>query len=384
MPKLLFGEAFSEHFDPPNVMVLCGAERRTDLGFSMRAITVSPGQAGSVRLEDVPDPPASDGPILVRTVALGVCGTDRDIVAGEYGWAPPGENRLVLGHESLGRVEQTPADTGVVPGDLVVGIVRRPDPVPCPACAVGEWDMCRNGRYTERGIKERNGYGAERFRLESEFAVRVDPGLGLLGVLLEPASIVAKAWDHTERIGHRSRAWMPKTLMVTGAGPIGLLAALMGAQRGLDVHVLNRHASDLKSSLVRELGGSFHTDGMAAVDRVQPDVLIECTGSPELIGEVLARTASGGIVCLTGVTAPGHARSFDIGRYNRTMVLNNDAVFGTVNANRRHYEMAAKALALADKTWLARLITRRVSVERWSEALLHSADDIKVVIDFSL
>jgi len=350
----------------------------------MRAITVFPGQPGSVRLEDVPDPPASDGPILVRTVALGVCGTDRDIVAGEYGWAPPGENRLVLGHESLGRVEHAPAGAGVVPDDLVVGIVRRPDPVPCPACAVGEWDMCRNGRYTERGIKERNGYGAERFRLESEFAVRVDPGLGLLGVLLEPASILAKAWDHTERIGHRSRGWKPKAVMVTGAGPIGLLAALMGAQRGLDVHVLNRHASDLKSSLVRELGGSFHTDGMAAVDRVQPDVLIECTGSPELIGEVLARTASGGIVCLTGVTAPGHARSLDIGRYNRTMVLNNDAVFGTVNANRRHYEMAAKALALADKTWLARLITRRVSVERWSEALRHSPDDIKVVIDFSL
>jgi threonine dehydrogenase-like Zn-dependent dehydrogenase len=243
--------------------------------------------------------------------------------------------------------------------------------------------MCRNGRYTERGIKERNGYGAERFRLEPEFAVRIDPALGLLGVLLEPASIVAKAWDHTERIGQRSRAWKPRTLMVTGAGPIGLLAALMGAQRGLDVHVLNRHASDLKSSLVRELGGSFHTDGMAAVDRVQPDILMECTGSPQLIGEVLARTASGGIVCLTGVTAAGHALPFDIGHYNRTMVLNNDAVFGTVNANRRHYELAAVALARAEKTWLARLITRRLPVERWPEAMRHSPDDIKVVIEFS-
>src|SRR5215831_19465190 len=154
----------------------------------MRAITVSPGTANSARLDEVPDPPASDGAILART------------------W--------VLGHESLGEVIEAPEHCGVARGDLVVGIVRRPDPVPCPACAVGEWDMCRNGRYTERGIKERNGYGAERFRLESEFAVRVDPGLGLLGVLLEPASIVAKAWDHTERIGHRSRAWKPKTLMV--------------------------------------------------------------------------------------------------------------------------------------------------------------------------
>src|SRR5215470_11915511 len=334
----------------------------------MRALTVAPGIAHSAGIEDVPAPPASDGAVLVRSLALGVCGTDREIVAGLYGWAPPGHKRLVIGHESLGTVEEAPVNSGFVPGDLVVGIVRRPDPVPCPACAAGEWDMCRNGRYTERGIKERNGYGAERFRLESEFAVRVDPGLGLLGVLLEPASIVAKAWDHTERIGHRSRAWKPKTLMVTGAGPIGLLAALMGAQRGLDVHVLNRHASSLKSSLVRELGGSFHTDGIAAVDRNQPDILIECTGSSELIGQVLARTASSGIVCLTGVTAPGHAQSFDLGLYNRTMVLNNDTVFGTVNANRRHYEMAAEALARADEGWLARLITRRVPLERWSEA----------------
>jgi glucose 1-dehydrogenase len=349
----------------------------------MRAITVSPGLADSARLEDVPDPPTSDGAILVRTLALGVCGTDREIVAGEYGWAPPGQSRLVLGHESLGRVEQAPGNIGIAPGDLVVGIVRRPDPVPCPACAGGEWDMCRNGRYTERGIKERNGYGSEWFRLEPEFAIRIDPTLGVLGVLLEPTSIVAKAWDHTERIGRRSETWQPKTLMVTGAGPIGLLAALMGAQRGLEVHVLNHHASDLKSSLVRELGGTFHTDGIAALNHVQPDILMECTGAPALIGNILGHTAPGGIVCLAGVTAPGHAINLDIGLYNRTMVLDNDAIFGTVNANRRHYELAAEAIAQADKGWLARLITRRVPAERWLEAMEHRSDDIKVVIDFS-
>src|SRR5262249_7194049 len=118
----------------------------------MRAITVSPGVANSARLEDVPPPPVSDGAILVRTLALGVCGTDREIIAGEYGWSPPGQARLVLGHESLGRVEEAPTHSGLVSGDLVVGVVRRPDPVPCPACAAGEWDMCRNGRYVERGI----------------------------------------------------------------------------------------------------------------------------------------------------------------------------------------------------------------------------------------
>src|SRR6516164_8441883 len=143
----------------------------------MRALTVAPGIANSARVEDLPEPPAADGAVLVRTLAIGVCGTDRDIVCGHYGWAPP--------------------DSGVKAGDLVVGIVRRPDPVPCPSCAVGEWDMCRNGRYTKRGIKERDGYGAEFFRIEPEFLVKLDPSLGLNGVLVEPTSIVAKAWDHT-------------------------------------------------------------------------------------------------------------------------------------------------------------------------------------------
>lgn len=183
----------------------------------MLALTVRPGQPQSVKLETVPPPPVSDGAILVRTLSLGVCGTDREIISGEYGAAPAGEERLIIGHESLGRVEEAPAGSGFAPGDLVVGIVRRPDPVPCPACAAGEWDMCRNGRYTERGIKSRNGYGSEQFRVEPEFAVKLDPALGEAGVLMEPTSIVAKAWEQCLRIGHRGAAWQPRTALISGA-----------------------------------------------------------------------------------------------------------------------------------------------------------------------
>jgi glucose 1-dehydrogenase len=348
----------------------------------MRAITVMPGVPNSARLDDVPAPPQSDGAILVRTLALGVCGTDREIVSGLYGWTPPGEKRLVLGHESLGRVEEAPAGSGFAPGDLVVGIVRRPDPVPCPACAAGEWDMCRNGRYVERGIKERHGYGAEQFRIEPGFAVKLDPSLGFLGVLVEPTSVVAKAWDHTERIGARTRAWHARTLLVTGAGPIGLLAAMMGAQRGLEVHVLDHSATGPKPALVKGLGGTYYTD-LKALDGFEPDILMECTGAPALIRDILGRTAPDGIVCLAGVGAPGHAFSFDIGAFNRTMVLNNETVFGTVNANRHHYAMAADALAHADKRWLERLITRRVPIAQWAQALENRPDDVKAVVDFA-
>jgi threonine dehydrogenase-like Zn-dependent dehydrogenase len=348
----------------------------------MRALTVAPGIPSSARIDDVAEPLLSDGSVLVRTLALGVCGTDREIVAGEYGSAPPGQDRLILGHESLGMVQDAPKGSGLMPGDLVVGIVRRPDPVPCPACAVGEWDMCRNGRYTERGIKERHGYGAELFRIEPEFAIKIDPTLGVLGVLLEPASILAKAWDHAWQIGQRSKGWHPTTLLVTGAGPIGLLAALIGAQRGLEVHVLDHHGHAAKSDLVQRLGGSYHTGGIEIIDRLQPDILMECTGAPAVIGEVFGRTAPAGIVCLLGVTAPGHEFKLDIGRINRTMVLDNDTVFGAVNANRRHYELAAEALTRADKAWLGALITRRVPVDRWAQALEHRPGDIKAIIEF--
>src|SRR5215831_15299438 len=214
----------------------------------MKALTIVPGKPNSAAVQEVPEPPASDGSVLVRALELGICGTDFELISADYGWAPPGSEYLILGHESLGRVEEAPEGSGFQKGDLIVGIVRRPDPVPCIACAVGEWDMCRNGKYTERGIKERHGYGAEYFRIEPEFAVKIDPTLGLLGVLLEPASILAKAWDHTERIGQRAWGWRPKVLLVTGAGPIGLLAALMGMQRGLDVHVLDHNRGGPKEA----------------------------------------------------------------------------------------------------------------------------------------
>src|ERR1700735_3893601 len=108
----------------------------------MRAITVIPGQQGSVAITDMPEPPTGDGPVLVETQAIGICGTDLEIINGDYGWAPEAQNGLIIGHESLGRVAEAAPQTGFAAGDLVVGIVRRPDPVPCPACAAGDWDMC--------------------------------------------------------------------------------------------------------------------------------------------------------------------------------------------------------------------------------------------------
>ena len=345
----------------------------------MKALTVAPGKAGSLSLTDVDEPAADDGAVLVDVVAVGVCGTDAEIVAGEYGEAPPGEDRLVLGHESLGRVREAPPGGDLSAGDHVVAIVRHPDPVPCENCAAGQWDMCRNGRYTEHGIKGRHGFMRERYRAEEDRLVRVDAGLGLAGVLLEPASIVAKAWAEVDRFTERA-AHRPRTALVTGAGPVGLLGALLAVQRGLEVHVLDRAVDGPKPELVRDLGGVYHSR-MPAAGELAADVVLECTGAPEVVLAAMATTAVDGITCLTGVSSPGRPRSVDLGGLNREIVLQNDIVFGTVNANRGHYTAAAEALRRADRGWLDRLLTRRVPLTGFEAAFDRGPGDVKVVLD---
>jgi threonine dehydrogenase-like Zn-dependent dehydrogenase len=352
-----------------------------DKSLEMRAITVLPPHPNSIALEDVAEPPEAEGAVLIQALALGVCGTDREIIAGHYGSAPPGQKRLILGHESLGIVVEAPPECDLKPGDHVVGIVRHPDPVPCAACASGQWDMCRNGRYTEHGIKNMNGFGAEFYRIAPEYVVKPDAKLGLLGVLLEPTSVVAKAWDHAERLW-RLADTPPRRLLVTGAGPIGLLAALLGQQRGFDVHVYDHNSSGPKPGLVAALGGTYHHGELDDLAKLAPDIVMECTGVAAIISSLLSHVATDSVICLAGVGGP-QRDDFDIGSFNRRMVLNNGTVFGSVNANRRHYALAAEALARADRAWLSSLITRRVPLARFKEAFERRPGDIKVIIEFT-
>jgi threonine dehydrogenase-like Zn-dependent dehydrogenase len=347
----------------------------------MKAITVEPLKPGTARWEDIPEPDTLNGSVLVEAVAVGVCGTDVEIVEGKYGWAPTGKSRLVLGHESLGRVIDPGPNSGLKRGELVVGIVRRPDPVPCPNCAVGEWDMCRNGQYTERGIKEIDGYMSERWRIEPEYAMKVDPTLGIFGVLLEPTTVVAKAWEMVQAVGQRS-FWAPRNVLVTGAGPIGLLAALIGRQAGLDVHVLDRVTSGPKVDLVNALGATYHSTSVSNVG-FEPDIIIECTGVGQVIAESVIKVGSGGILCLTGVGRGGAPAGAAVADVAAAAVLRNKVIVGSVNANKRHWYKAGQVLARADRQWLAGLVTRREKPQHFMQALERKPDDIKAVIQFS-
>ncbi|GGI01344.1 glucose 1-dehydrogenase [Arthrobacter liuii] len=332
-----------------------------------------------MRLRDIAEPDAAEGQLLVETLEVGLCGTDIEIISGEYGEAPEGSPFLVLGHENLGRVLEAPENSGFSMGDLVVCIVRRPDPVPCPACAAGQWDMCRNGRYTEHGIKGLHGFARERYRADPDALVRLGPSLAKVGVLLEPTTIVAKAWQHIDAIGSRA-FFQPRTAVVTGAGPVGLLAALLGVQRGLDVHVFDRVTSGPKPRLVEDLGATYHSESLAD-SGVKADILVECTGVASVVMETVTCRAVDSVTCLTGVSSTGKSEQVDVGAMNRALVLGNEAVFGSVNANRSHYEAAATALERADSGWLERVITRRIPLADFQDAFRRQDTDVKVVLE---
>jgi glucose 1-dehydrogenase len=351
----------------------------------MEAMSVIPGRPDSARPEEVPEPPLAEGSILVDGLLVGICGTDTELIDG-FGQPPPGRQRLVLGHESLGRVVQAPPDAGVAPGDLVTGIVRRPDPVPCPACASGQWDFCENGRYTERGIKELDGFGARRWRVDPEFVVPLPASLGDAGVLTEPASVVAKAWEQIERIAARGPAAggpvAGRTALITGAGPIGLLAALIGVQRGYQVHVLDQMSDGPKPRLVTELGATYHHGAVAGLEP-RPGVLIECTGVGRLVAGLAGQLARSAVICLVGLSSGPRVLPGGLDAINDQLVLENSAIFGTVSAARRNYTQAVQALAQADPGWLAGLITRRVPLRTWPDALARQPNDVKVIVDLT-
>ena len=211
--------------------------------------------------------------------------------------------------------------------------------------------------------------------------VPVDRGLGVCGTLLEPASIVAKAWDQIDRIGSRSR-WTPRRALVLGAGPVGLLAALFGRLRNLDVHVFDRVTTGPKPQLVAALGATYHT-GTVAANCVNVDVALECTGAAPLVFDAMRCVAPNGIVCLTGVSSGRRTLKVDAGGLNNELVLENNVVFGTVNANRLHYAQAAEALSKADRAWLQQLITRRVSLADWGRAFEPQVGDVKTLLMFA-
>ena len=336
----------------------------------MRGLTIDVRRTGHVELAEVAEPQPGAGELLVEGVALGVCGTDRWLVAGGPRRTPQDRGWLILGHESLGRVAAAPAGSRFPVGDLVTGLVRRPDPEPCEACARGDLDICRNGRYTERGIVGSDGYGAQRYLLDERYAVAVDARLGLTGVLVEPTSIVAKAWERLDAAVRRPGG----RALILGAGPIGLLAALLAQQRGYDVHVVDRVDGGPKIAQTVALGATYHrgVDGLTG----DFDAVLECSG--ELGAAAIESTARGGALCFI---AGGHrSRQIEPAAVGSALTGGNRTFSGVTSSGREHFEAAHAALLAADRGWLDGLLTAVVPLEKYATAFEGGPDTIKSVI----
>jgi threonine dehydrogenase-like Zn-dependent dehydrogenase len=346
----------------------------------VKAIAVFPGKPNSVHLADLPKPSLAEigggRGVLVKVLRVGVDGTDKEINAAEYGAAPPGDDFLVLGHESFGRVEAVGANVwGLRPGDYVVATVRRPGTSLYDL--IGTNDMTTDDTYYERGINLRHGYLTEYYVDDAEYIVKVPPTLQEVGVLLEPCTVVEKGIHQAYEIQRRLRVWRPRRAAVLGAGTIGLLATLILRLRGLEVTTFGLERKPyLNSDLVEALGARYKsTRDVPLLDGAKKfgplDLMFEATGFSPIVFESMQALGKNGILVLSSVTGGDRKVEVPADRINLEFVLGNKVMVGTVNANREYFEMGARDLAHAEALypgWLRRLLTHPVKgLENYAE-----------------
>lgn len=357
----------------------------------MKAIAIKPGEKDSSHLEEIEKPQATEGELLVKVLETGVCGTDLEINSGLYGSAEPGHSFLVLGHENFGIVEEvSPGVEGWQKGDLIVCTVRRPCHEDDPNCQHGMNDMCLTGKYTERGIKERNGYMTEYYIEVPDFAIKIPDLYRHFGVLLEPTSVVEKAIGQAYKIQERLY-WQPKRAVVFGAGPIGLLGTFLLRNLGLEVYTAAHSLggeNNFKSQLVEKCGAKYISTQETALEDFarkfgQIDMIIEATGNSEVAFKAIQMLGKNGIMALTSVSGGHNTLPLDTNVLNMQMVLGNQVVFGSVNANRSYFEAGVKHWGEFEEKYpglLAQVITRRLPIDQFKTALDKDRDGIKTVI----
>lgn len=367
----------------------------------MRAVAAFPADR-TVRLVDHPAPQIeAPADVIVQILDIGICGTDREIARFDYGSPPPGSPYLVIGHESLGQViEVGSAVTTVAPGDLVVTTVRRPCPDPaCRACAHGRQDFCFTGQFTERGIRGRHGFMTERIVEQERYLHRVPASLARVGVLVEPLTIAEKTllqvWDIQSRLPWTAddapRQGGGQRAVVIGAGPVGLLGTLALLQRGFETWVYSLEpAGSPKARWVESVGARYLSAGDHPVNSLGDavgniDVMYEATGAAQVSFHAIQELGTNGMFIFTGV--PGRKGPIDIEADDimRRMVLDNQLLFGTVNAGPEAFAAAITDLAAFYARWPAAvesLITARHRPEDFAEPLLSRPPGIKHVLHF--
>jgi threonine dehydrogenase-like Zn-dependent dehydrogenase len=318
----------------------------------MQALAVFPSKK-TLQLVERPQPRLQDATgVLLRVREVGLCGTDREISSFEYGTPPPGSDHLILGHEALAEVVEVGREVkSVHPGDLVVAMVRRPCAHPeCRPCRVGRPDFCVTGDFTERGIKQADGFLADYTLDNEEYLVRVPKPLADVAVLTEPLTVISKAANQASAIlGRLPYEPGRQRGLVLGAGAIGLLGAMVLIASGYETVVYSREPEGGdRSRLIESLGASYISAASQPIETLaertgKVDLVLEAVGVASVMTGASRLLAANGVAVLTGIPAAGAAAQID-GRSLRDLVLKNQVVFGTVNAGRRDHVSAIQQL----------------------------------------
>jgi threonine dehydrogenase-like Zn-dependent dehydrogenase len=344
----------------------------------VKALVAEPGTAHTTRVEDV-DEPSGDG-VLLRVLEVGVCGTDREIAEGLFRAAPEGEKQLVIGHESLARVDRD--GNGFSKGDLVCATVRR-SCGHCLACGEGAPDSCLTGDYSERGITRLDGFARELVLEEAGNLVPIPRSLGRLAVLAEPTSICTRGVRHAITIGAR-QPWEPRRALVTGAGAVGLLSTMLLRLEGMEVCVASLEES---SSIVEALGAEYVSTKSTDLADLGPfDIVVEAAGDAQLMLDALGLLGRSGVACLLGIDGREGKATIENKVVGVDTVLENRVLFGSVNAHHRDWVAGVEALDRARQQFpgaLEELIGLRVPLDRFEEAFAFHGGKATLVIDDS-
>jgi glucose 1-dehydrogenase len=338
----------------------------------VQALVTRPGVDGSTRVADVPDPRPAPHEVLLRTLEVGVCGTDREISDGHFGAAPGDEDALVLGHELLGVVERD--GHGLRRGDLVTATVRR-SCGHCAACAEGSPDACHTGDYVERGITRLHGFASELVAEAADQLIPIPGSLGRFGVLAEPASICARALRHVRAIGGR-QPWSARRALVVGPGAIGMLATYMLRLEGIDTWTAGRSAGGEKPELVAAAGATYVPTSETSLADLRADtggfdVVVVAAGDAQLMLDALGLLRRNGVACLLGIDGRPQRIGIDGPVLGIDAILENRVLFGSVNAHREDWRAAVEALDAARARWpgaLERFVGLRVPLDRYEDA----------------
>lgn len=371
----------------------------------MKAVANFP-DPGEIRVLEVPVPALeNDTDVLVKTLAIGLCGTDKEIASQDYGKPPAGCDHLIIGHECLGEVVDVgPGVKNFEVGDLVVPRVRRPCAIPtCTPCRRGRPDFCLTGKFTERGINGAHGFMVEQFVESEPYLHRVPPELRQFGVLTEPLTIAMKSLIQTKFVQQRLPYVDPialqkgdftgSTAVVLGAGPVGLLGALVLLNAGANVFVYSREEEpNASSDLIESCGGEYVSsnlvDGGQLAEMVGPvQIMYEATGASKFAFDMATLLGRNGIYILTGVPGRKGPVPVSVDVLMRDMVLKNQVFVGTVNAGPPAFEESIAALGNINRRWPGvpeRLITERLKPDEVAEALKakKSSGTIKQVVVF--